>query len=52
MKHATHPDILKRLNRAHGHLASVITMIENGRPCLDLAQQLDTSRNLPISARI
>ena len=40
MKHASHPDIVKRLKRAHGHLAAVIAMIEEARPCLDLAQQL------------
>lgn len=40
MKHASHPDLTKRLKRAHGHLASVIGMIEAGRPCVDLAQQL------------
>ena len=40
MKHASHPAIMKRLKRAHGHLASVVTMIEEGRSCLDLAQQL------------
>ena len=40
MLHASHPDILARLRRAHGHLASVIQMIETGRPCTDLAQQL------------
>jgi uncharacterized protein len=39
-KHASHPEIIKRLKRAHGHLASVIAMIEQGRPCLDLAQQI------------
>lgn len=38
--HATHPDIVKRLKRAGGHLNSVIAMIESGRPCLDTAQQL------------
>lgn len=38
--HQSHPDIIKRLKRAAGHLASVIEMIEAGRPCLDLAQQL------------
>jgi len=40
MKHSSHSDILKRLKRAQGHLASVISMIEEGRPCVDLAQQL------------
>ncbi|MEO7503987.1 MAG: metal-sensing transcriptional repressor [Sphingomicrobium sp.] len=40
MEHESHPAIVKRLKRAHGHLASVIAMIEAGRPCVDLAQQL------------
>ena len=38
--HETHPDIVKRLKRAAGHLESVIEMIEAERPCLDIAQQL------------
>lgn len=39
-RHESHPDIVKRLKRAEGHLKSVIAMIEAGRPCLDIAQQL------------
>ncbi len=38
--HQSHPEIIKRLKRAEGHLHSVIGMIEAGRPCLDVAQQL------------
>ena len=38
--HESHPDIVKRLKRAEGHLRSVIEMIEVSRPCLDVAQQL------------
>jgi DNA-binding FrmR family transcriptional regulator len=38
--HHTHPDIVKRLKRAEGHLRRVIGMIDEGRGCLDLAQQL------------
>ncbi len=38
--HATHPDIIIRLRRAEGHLRSVITMIEEAKPCVALAQQL------------
>ena len=38
--HETHPEIVKRLKRAHGHLARVIEMVGEGRSCLDLAQQL------------
>jgi DNA-binding FrmR family transcriptional regulator len=40
MKHHSHPDIVKRLKRVEGHLRSTIAMIEDGRPCADLAQQL------------
>lgn len=39
-RHETHPEIVKRLKRADGHLRSVVEMIEAGRPCLDIAQQL------------
>jgi DNA-binding FrmR family transcriptional regulator len=38
--HLSHPRISIRLKRAKGHLASVITMIEEGRPCTEIAQQL------------
>ncbi|MER8612625.1 metal-sensing transcriptional repressor [Mesorhizobium sp. M0435] len=38
--HETHPDIIKRLKRADGHLRGIVEMIEAGRSCLDIAQQL------------
>ncbi len=38
--HDTHPAVIKRLRRAGGHLSSVIAMIEDGKPCLEVAQQL------------
>jgi uncharacterized protein len=38
--HESHPEIVKRLKRAEGHLKSVIAMIEDHRPCVDIAQQL------------
>jgi DNA-binding FrmR family transcriptional regulator len=38
--HQSHSDIVKRLKRAEGHLRRVIAMVEEGRTCLDLAQQL------------
>ena len=38
--HQSHPDIVKRLRRAAGHLNKVVGMIEEDRSCLDLAQQL------------
>ena len=39
-RHASHPDIVKRLKRAEGHLRSVVAMIEARKPCLDVTQQL------------
>lgn len=38
--HQTHEAIIKRLKRADGHLRGIITMIEEGRECVDIAQQL------------
>lgn len=38
--HHSHPDIVKRLKRADGHLRNIIEMIEAARPCVDIAQQL------------
>lgn len=38
--HGSHPDIVKRLKRAEGHLRRVIGMFEEGRSCVDLAQQI------------
>ena len=38
--HASHPALVARLKRADGHLRAVIDMIEAGKPCLAIAQQL------------
>jgi DNA-binding FrmR family transcriptional regulator len=40
MPHGNHPAIVKRLKRAHGHLQTIIDMIEKDRPCAQVAQQL------------
>lgn len=40
MTHASHPEIIKRLKRAEGHLKGIVEMLESGRACLDIAQQL------------
>ncbi|WP_283194386.1 metal-sensing transcriptional repressor [Rhizobium sp. AN80A] len=50
-RHETHPDIVNRLKRAEGHLKSVIAMIEGGRPCLDIAQQLHAVEKAIINAK-
>jgi len=51
MKHQSHPEIIKRLKRAEGHLRSTIGMIEAGRPCVDLAQQLHAIENAIANAK-
>ena len=38
--HQSHGDVVNRLKRADGHLRKVISMIEDERPCTDVAQQL------------
>ncbi|WP_300514986.1 metal-sensing transcriptional repressor [Aliiroseovarius sp.] len=38
--HQSHPQIIARLKRAHGHLAKVLSMLEEGAPCPEIAQQL------------
>jgi uncharacterized protein len=40
MPHKHHPAIVRRLKRADGHLQAIINMIEQGRPCAQIAQQL------------
>lgn len=49
--HRTHPEIVKRLKRADGHLRSIIEMIAAGRPCLDVAQQLQAVEKAVIQAK-
>jgi DNA-binding FrmR family transcriptional regulator len=44
-RHHTHPEIVSRLRRAEGHLGTIIAMIEEGRNCLELAQQLQAVEN-------
>jgi len=51
MEHSSHPDIAKRLKRAQGHLRKVIEMIETGRPCLELAQQLQAVQSAVTNAK-
>lgn len=49
--HTSHPDIIKRLKRADGHLKSIITMLEEGRSCLDIAQQLQAVESAITNAK-
>lgn len=41
--HATHAEVLNRLRRIEGQLASIRSMIESGRPCFDVATQLQAA---------
>lgn len=43
--HLTHPEVLKRLKRVEGQLSSIRAMIESGRPCLEVAQQLQAAES-------
>lgn len=49
--HTLHPDIIKRLKRAEGHLKSIITMLEEARSCLDIAQQLQAVESAVSNAK-
>ena len=49
--HASHPALIVRLKRADGHLHSVIEMLETGKPCLDIAQQLQAVEKAVTNAK-
>lgn len=49
--HISHPAIIKRLKRASGHLASIVTMLEEERACVDIAQQLQAVESAINSAK-
>jgi uncharacterized protein len=51
MHHHDHSEVVKRLRRAEGHLRTVITMIQEGHPCLDLAQQIQAIENAIVNAK-
>lgn len=50
-RHHSHPAVLKRLKRAHGHLAKIISMIEDERPCVDVAQQMQAVESAITNAK-
>jgi DNA-binding FrmR family transcriptional regulator len=49
--HAAHPEIVKRLKRAEGHLRSIVAMLEEGRDCLEVAQQLQAVESAITNAK-
>jgi len=46
-----HSAIARRLKRASGHLETIIEMIEQGRPCAQIAQQLQAVESAIESAK-
>ena len=38
--HQSHAAVVNRLKRADGHLQKIVAMIEDGRNCTDVAQQM------------
>ena len=51
LRHRSHGDVVKRLKRADGHLRKVVRMIEEARPCADVAQQLQAIESALRSAK-
>ena len=49
--HRSHPEIVKRLKRVEGHLRAVIEMLENNRPCADIAQQIQAIESAVTKAK-
>ncbi|KZL09459.1 Copper-sensing transcriptional repressor CsoR [Pseudovibrio axinellae] len=50
-KHTSHQGVVNRLKRANGHLKSIIDMIEDGRPCTEIAQQIHAVERAVIQAK-
>ena len=51
LTHHSHPEIIKRLRRVEGQVRSIAAMIENGRSCLEVAQQLAAATNALMGAK-
>jgi DNA-binding FrmR family transcriptional regulator len=46
-----HPEIIKRLKRADGHLQTIIRMVEERRSCVQIAQQLQAVESAIMNAK-
>lgn len=49
--HATHPTLIVRLKRAEGHLRHVIGMLEAGKPCTEIATQIQAVESAITAAK-
>lgn len=50
-KHESHPQIIARLKRAYGHLDAVVSMMVDGKPCREVAQQLQAVESAIANAK-
>ena len=50
-QHHSHPEIINRFKRIHGHVAKVIAMIEAEKPCVDVAQQMQAVEHAMTNAK-
>ena len=51
MSHASDPALLARLRRAEGHLRAVVAMVQEGRDCIAIAQQLQAVEAALVAAK-
>ncbi len=51
MSHASDPALLARLRRAEGHLRAIVTMVQEGRDCVSIAQQLQAVEAALVAAK-
>jgi hypothetical protein NreA len=49
--HHSHPEVINRLRRVEGQVRSIATMIEEGRSCLEVAQQMAAAAGALASAK-
>nr|WP_306266276.1 metal-sensing transcriptional repressor [Pararhizobium sp. IMCC3301] len=49
--HTTHPALVTRLKRAEGHLRHVIGMLESGKPCVEIATQMQAVERAIVNAK-
>lgn len=50
-RHHSHPEVVNRLKRIHGHVAKIISMIEAETPCVDVAQQMHAVEHAMTNAK-
>ena len=51
MSHSSDPALLARLRRAEGHLRGIVTMVQEGRDCIAIAQQLQAVEAALVAAK-